>query len=247
MQELQLSKIARDLRKDLEMEQPRDSLRKLTKDYKSLQGPGAAHMQQSNIAHESSGEELRQIKSILKQLTRDHEKLREAVHGTSPRPKDAEKLIRPSAESRVDKEAKGSRNNHMAMHVDIEDQQSSALDRVRSAFEKNIARRERIEATGKKWIPSPRRQIYIGNIAFNATAQDVAEAIDEVTDNVMKITMPHNGNQNSGYAFVSIKWPSKFKYNGVDMDTFCDAIHRLDIKGRPIYAKPAKEAHHRDK
>ena len=59
MLELQLSKIARDLRKDLEMEQLRDSLRKLTEDYKSFQGPGATHMQQSNIAHESSGEELK--------------------------------------------------------------------------------------------------------------------------------------------------------------------------------------------
>jgi hypothetical protein len=201
-------KIARDLRKDLEMEQLRDSLRKLAEDYKSLQGPGAAHMQQSNIAHESSVEELRQIKSILEQLTRDHEKLRVAVHGTSPRPKDAEKLIRPSAESRVDKEAKGSWNNHMAMHVAIEDQQSSALDRVRSAVQKNIARRERIEATGKKWIPSPRRQIYNGNITFNATVQDVSEAINEVTNNVVEVTMPNNGNRNRGYLLTSSDPPS---------------------------------------
>ena len=100
--------------------------------------------------------------------------------------------------------------------------------------------------TGKKWIPSPRRQIYIGNIAFNATAQDVSEAIDEVTNNVVEVTMPINGNRNRGYAFVTITWPSEFR-SGVDMDTFCDAIHLLDIKGRPIYAKPAKEAHHRDK
>jgi hypothetical protein len=41
MQELQLSKIARDLRKELEMEQLRDALRKLTKLYKDLKGPGA--------------------------------------------------------------------------------------------------------------------------------------------------------------------------------------------------------------
>jgi len=100
----------------------------------------------------------------------------------------------------------------MAMHVDIEDQQSSALDQVRSAVQKNIARRERIKATGKKWIPSPRRQIYIGNIAFNATAQDVSEAIDEVTDNVLEVTMPYNGNRNSGYAFVTIDRPSEFNY-----------------------------------
>ena len=58
--------------------------------------------------------------------------------------------------------------------------------------------------------------------------------------------MPRSGDRNRGYAFVTIVWPSEFKHNGVDMDTFkfCDAIHRLDIKGRPIYAK---EAHHRDK
>ena len=31
--------------------------------------------------------------------------------------------------------------------------------------------------------------------------------------------------------------------SGVDMDTFCEAIYRLNIKGRPIYAK---EAHRRD-
>jgi DNA repair exonuclease SbcCD ATPase subunit len=120
VQELQLSKIARELRRDLEMEQLRDSLRKLTEDYKSLQGPGATRdMQQSNIANESKGEKLKQIKSILEQLTRDHEKLQEAVQGTSPHSKEAEKPIGPSAASRVDREAKGSRNNHMAMHVDI--------------------------------------------------------------------------------------------------------------------------------
>ncbi len=128
------------------------------------------------------------------------------------------------------------------MHVDVQDQQSSALDRVRSATQKNIARRERIEATGKKWIPSPRRQIYIGNIFFYATAQDVSEAINEVTNNVVEVTMPNNGNRNHGYACVTIVWRSEYTY-GVGMDTFCEAIHHLNIKGRPIYAK---EAHHRD-
>jgi hypothetical protein len=46
-----------------------------------------------------------------------------------------------------------------------------------------------------------------------------------------------------GYAFVTIKWPHEFKTNGVDMDTFGEAIHRLNINGRPIYAK---KAHHRE-
>ena len=86
---------------------------------------------------------------------------------------------------------------------------------------------------GKQFIPSPRRQIYIGNIAFNATEQDVMQAIDDLTHNVCNCTMPRSGDRNRGYAFVTIVWPSEFKHNGVDMDTFCDAIHHLNIKGRP--------------
>ena len=58
------------------MEQLRDSIRKLTEDYKILQGPGATReQQQSKTAHESSGEELKQIKVILEKLASDHEKL----------------------------------------------------------------------------------------------------------------------------------------------------------------------------
>ena len=125
-QELHLANIARDLRKELEMEQLRDSIRKLTEDYKSLQGPGATReLRQAEIAHGSSGEELRQIKSILEKLTRDHEQLRYAVQGTSPRPNEAAKPIGSSAESRaVYKKAKDPRSNHAAMHVDV---QGSAL------------------------------------------------------------------------------------------------------------------------
>jgi len=241
-QELQLAKMAQDLRKELEMDQLRESIRKLTEDYKSLQGPGATReLRQAEIDHGSSGEELKQIKSILEKLTRDHEQLRDAVQGTSPRPNEAAKPIGQSAESRADcKKAKDSRSNHAAMHVDV---QGSALDRVHSAVQKNIARQERIRATGRKWIPSPRRQIYIGNIAFDATADDVMWAINDLTHNrVYDCTMPRSGDRNRGYAFVTIAWPSEF-VGGVDMDTFCEAIYRLDIKGRPIYAK---EAHHRD-
>ena len=121
-QELQLAKMARDLRKELEMDQLRESIRKLTEDYKSLQGPGATReLRQAEIAHGSSGEELKQIKSILEKLTRDHEQLREAVQGTSPRPNEAAKPIWQSAESRADyKKAKDSRSNHAAMHVDVQ-------------------------------------------------------------------------------------------------------------------------------
>ena len=174
-QELQLAKMARDLRKELEMDQLRESIRKLTEDYKSLQGPGSTAstrgLRQAEIAYGSSGDELKQIKSILEKLTRDHEQLRDAVQGTSPRPNEAAKPIGQSAESRADyKRAKDSRGNHAAMHVDV---QGSALDRIHSAVQKNIARQERIRETGMKWIPSPRRQIYIGNIAFNTTADDV--------------------------------------------------------------------------
>ncbi len=55
------------------MEQLWDAIQELTKDYKSLQGPCATpELQQSKLAHKSSGEELKQIKTILEKLTRDH-------------------------------------------------------------------------------------------------------------------------------------------------------------------------------
>ncbi len=76
------------------MEQLRDSIRKLTEDYKSLQGPGTTR-EQSKTAHESSGKELKQIKIILKKLAGDHEKLREVVQGTSSRSKDTAKQVGP--------------------------------------------------------------------------------------------------------------------------------------------------------
>jgi len=224
------------------MDQLRESIRKLTEDYKSLQGPGVTReLRQAEIAHGSGGEELKQIKSILEKLTRDHEQLREAVQGALPPPNEAAKAIGPSAESRaVYKKAKDSGSNHAAMHVDV---QGSALDRIHSAIQKTIAHQARIKATGRQWIPTPRRQIYVGNIAFNATEDDVCNAINNITHNrVYDCTMPRSGDRNRGYAFVTIAWPSEFRSN-VDMDTFCEAIYRMNIKGRPIYAK---EAHHRD-
>ena len=131
------------------------------------------------------------------------------------------------------------------MLADVQDQPSSALDLVHSAIQKNINRQIRIKASGREYIPSPRRQIYVGNIAFNATEDDVMKAIFDLTNNRPdSCIMPRSGDRNRGYAFVTIAWPSEYKHNGVDMDTFCDAIHRLDIKGRPIYAK---EAHPRSK
>ena len=130
------------------------------------------------------------------------------------------------------------------MRADVQHQKSSALDLVLSAVQKNVARQVKIKASGREYIPSPRRQIYVGNIAFNATEDDVMSAINDFTHNrVNDCTMPRSGDRNRGCAFVTITWPSEYKHNGVDMDTFCDAIHHLNIKGRPIYAK---EAHHRD-
>jgi hypothetical protein len=115
------------------MEQLRDAPRKLTEDYKDLKGSCATlELQQSKIAHESSGEDLKQIKTIFEKLTKlyntnDHEKLRGAVQGISSRSKEAAKPIGPPAESRVEyKKAKNSRDNHTAMHVDVQDQQRSA-------------------------------------------------------------------------------------------------------------------------
>ena len=130
------------------------------------------------------------------------------------------------------------------MRADVQVQQSSALDLILSAVRKNVARQVKIKASGREYILSPRRQIYVGNIAFNATEDDVMKAICDLTHTAVDTcTTPRSGDRNRGYAFATIAWLSEFKHNGVDMDTFCDAIHHLNIKGRPIYAK---EAHHRD-
>ena len=167
------------------------------------------------------------------------------VQGTPSRSKDTARQFGSSADSRIDNnKAKGSRSlsNHAAMRADVQVQQSSALDLVLSAAQKNVARQAKIKASGREYILSPRRQIYVGNIAFNATEDDVMDAIHDLTKiRMYDCKIPRSGDRNRGYAFVIIGWPFKFKHNGVDMDTFCDAIHRLDIKGRPIYAK---EAHH---
>ncbi len=129
------------------------------------------------------------------------------------------------------------------MNVDVQGSAASALDRIHSAIQKNLARRGRIEASGRKFIPGPRPRIYVGKIAFDATEHDVCEAIEDFTHNrVYDCTMPRSGERNRGYAFVTIAWPSEFR-SGIDIDTFCEAIYRLNIKGRPIYAK---EANHRD-
>ena len=106
------------------MEQLWDYIRKLTEDYKILQGPGATReQQQSKTAHESSGEDLKQTKVILEKLASDHEKLREVVQGTSPRSKYTAKQVGPSAESRVDNnKTKGSKclSNHAALRADVQ-------------------------------------------------------------------------------------------------------------------------------
>ena len=69
-------KSIQDLRKELEMDQLRDSIRKLNEDYRSLQAPGSTReLEQSKIAHESGGEELKQLRIIIEKLASDHEKL----------------------------------------------------------------------------------------------------------------------------------------------------------------------------
>ena len=155
-------KSIQDLRKELEMDQLRDSIRKLNEDYRSLQAPGSTReLQQSKTAHESGGEELKQLRIIIEKLASDHEKLREAVQGESSRSKEPAKPIGPAAESRIDNnKAKGSRSpsNHAAMRADVQVQQSSALDLVLSAIQKNIDRHVRIEASGREFIPGPRHR-----------------------------------------------------------------------------------------
>ncbi len=79
---------------------------------------------------------------------------------------------------------------------------------------------------------------------MRATAKDVLKVIYDFTNNtVATVIISYSGDRHRGYAFVTIAWLLEFKADGVDMDTFCAAIHRLNIKGRPIYTK---EAHRRD-
>ncbi len=68
------------------------------------------------------------------------------------------------------------------MRADVQVQQRSALDLVISAIQKNIDRQVRIKASGRDFIPGPRHQIYVGNIAFNATEDDVKDAIHDLTN-----------------------------------------------------------------
>ena len=90
------------------------------------------------------------------------------------------------------------------MRADVQVQQSSALDLVLSAIQKNIDRQIRIKASGREFIPT-KHQIYVGNIAFNATEDDVMDAIHDLTNiRVYDCTMPRSGDRNRGYAFVTI-------------------------------------------
>ena len=57
---------------------------------------------------------------------------------------------------------------------------------------------------------------------------------------VDNVTMPRLGDRRRGYAFVMIAWPFELGANHVDIGTICEAIFRINIKGRPIYAKEAR-------
>ncbi len=125
-------------------------------------------------------------------------------------------------------------SNQFAMRAVVQDKQSSALDLVLSAARKNVARKVKIKASGREFIPSPRRQIYVGNIAFNTTEDDVMEAIFDLTNTTVDTcTMPRSGGRNRGYAFVTIAWPSEFKHNGAD-GYLLRPYSPIGNQGRPI-------------
>ena len=134
---------------------------------------------------------------------------------------------------------------HTATHAGQQGQKTSALDRIHSAYKQNVDRQNRCKASGEEFVTFPRRQIYVGNIAFNATSDDVREAISDCTHNTVdEVEMPRTNGRHRGYAFVTVTWPPEYRTNDIDIITFCAALFRLKIKGRPIYAK---EAHHRGK
>ena len=121
---------------------------------------------------------------------------------------------------------------------------TSAIKKIQLAAQLNIDRKIKTKERGKKYIPSPRRQIYVGNISFDATLNDVYTAIHDILHCARdEVTMPSTDGRNRGYAFATIAWPLEYAANDIDINTICAALFRT-CKGRPIYVK---EVHHHGK
>ena len=186
--------------------------------------------------------ELAQAKAALEKLSR---KMRNSVECNRSSPPKVTKPLNAFTSYNDVKTAKSHDCKHTADHAGHQGQKNSAKDRLYSAFKENVARQTRCKARGEEFVISPPRQIYVGNIAFDATTDDVLDAITECTHfEVDEVEMPRTNGRHRGYAFVTVAWPPEYKTNDIDITTFCAALFRLKIKGRPIYAK---EAHHRGK
>ena len=134
----------------------------------------------------------------------------------------------------------GNKGKHITMHASPSDQQGFAMSQVQSAVQACILRQTTALKNGTPVENSPRRQLYIGNVSFNATEDDVAKAIKGALHlTVDNVTMPRGDGRHRGYAFVTIAWPPELHAKGVDIGTISAALSDLDIKGRPIYVKEA--------
>ena len=120
----------------------------------------------------------------------------------------------------------------------------SIKSQQRASLHQHVASRARDRQYGLPHKGSPRRQLYIGNISFNATAEDVHAAIESALHlRVDAVTMSLDNDRHRGYAFVTIAWPLELDAKGVDISTISEALFQLEIKGRPIYVEEPNKSH----
>ena len=77
--------------------------------------------------------------------------------------------------------------------------------------------------------------LYVGNIEFNATEDDLRESLEECLGYgiaVEKITIPRV-NGKSMYCFIEFSWPQAAPVEFSDICTWCSG--RTEVNSRPIY------------
>jgi chromosome segregation ATPase len=124
--------------------------------------------------------------------------------------------------------------------IGYKEKTTTAKSRLRTAVQEAIDSQSQARRSGVE-TKSPRRQLYVGNIAFGATSDDVDKAVKAALGlHVDNVTMPRLGDRHCGYAFDTIAWPFELEANHVVISTIYEAIFRINTKGRPIYAKEAR-------
>jgi hypothetical protein len=83
--------------------------------------------------------------------------------------------------------------------------------------------------------------LYVGNIEFNATEDDLRESLDECLGcriAVEKITITRV-NGKSMYGFIEFSWPQAAPMEVSDICTCCSG--RIEVNSRPIYFRELRD------